>query len=115
MKNATLLLSKYETGHHTLVTKILDMDGNFISQHTQNFFLVDEQTTPPPAGDYEFVFPNEFTNYKAGTKVLAKDGAIYQCKAFPYSGYCSQWSPTDTHFEPGTGSDWQSAWDKLDH
>lgn len=115
VKNATLSLSKSETGHHTLVTKILDMDGNFISQHTQNFFLVDEQTTPPPAGDYEFVFPEEFTNYKAGTKVLAKDGAIYQCKAFPYSGYCSQWSPTATQFEPGTGSDWQSAWDKLDH
>ena len=98
-----------------LKTRITDIDGNFISQDIKDFFLVDEPTTTPPSGDYDFVFPEGFTNYQAGTKVLAKDGAIYQCKAFPYSGYCSQWSPTATQFEPGTGSDWQSAWDKLDH
>ncbi|MDE1329713.1 N-acetylglucosamine-binding protein GbpA [Vibrio aestuarianus] len=115
VKNTTLTLSKSKAGHHMLKTRITDMDGNFISQDIKDFFLVDEPTTTPPSGDYDFVFPEGFTNYQAGTKVLAKDDAIYQCKPFPYSGYCSQWSPTATQFEPSIGSDWQTAWDKLDH
>ncbi|MGE7957944.1 N-acetylglucosamine-binding protein GbpA [Pseudomonas sp. NPDC089530] len=61
-------------------------------------------------GEYDFVFPKGLSSYKAGTKVLAKDGKVYECKPFPYSGYCIQWNAGANQFEPGVGSNWQSAW-----
>jgi chitin-binding protein len=108
-KNVVLALSKSEPGHHMLVTRVRDEKGNLLDQTTQDFMLVD-QTAPT---DYDFVFPTGVENYTEGTKVLASDGAIYQCKPFPHSGYCKQWSPTATQFEPGSGSHWDSAWNKL--
>ncbi|MFA0086575.1 N-acetylglucosamine-binding protein GbpA [Vibrio sp. 10N.261.51.F12] len=108
-QSVTLTLSKSEPGHHMLVTRVKDKNDNLIDQTTNDFMLVD--TTEP--GDYDFVFPNNLSEYTEGTKVLATDGGIYQCKPFPYSGYCIQWSPSATQYEPGTGSHWTSAWDKL--
>lgn len=67
----------------------------------------------PAGGDYDYVFPESLNEYKAGTKVLGKDGGIYQCKAWPYDGYCRQWTPTTNAYEPGVGYSWNSAWDKL--
>lgn len=61
-------------------------------------------------GDYDFVFPKGLTGYKAGTKVLAKNGNVYECKPFPYSGYCIQWNAGATQYEPGVGSNWKDAW-----
>lgn len=61
-------------------------------------------------GKYDFVFPNGLTGYKAGTRVLARDGSTYTCKPFPYNGYCVQWSGSATQYEPGKGSHWQMAW-----
>ncbi len=72
-----------------LVTRIKDKDGNLVDQQTLDFHLKEESVTPPPSGEYDFVFPEGLSSYTAGTKVLASDGAIYQCKPFPYSGYCS--------------------------
>ncbi len=108
-----LTLSKSEPGHHMLVTRIKDTDGNLVDQQTLDFHLKSEEVTPPPSGEYDFVFPEGLSSYTAGTKVLASDGAIYQCKPFPYSGYCVQWSESATQFEPATGSHWEMAWDKL--
>ena len=108
-KNVSLLLSKSEPGHHMLVTRVKDENDNLIDQTTRDFMLVD--ATEP--GDYDFVFPNSLSQYTEGTKVLATDGQIYQCKPFPYSGYCIQWSPTATQYAPGVGSHWTSAWTKL--
>lgn len=107
-----MTLSKSEEGHHMLVSRIKNTEGELIEQTTADFHLMEAQT-PPPAGDYEFVFPENVKNYTAGTKVLAEDGAIYQCKPFPYSGYCVQWTETATNFAPGVGSDWAMAWDKI--
>lgn len=107
-----LTLSKSEAGHHMLVIVTKDAQGNLVDQNTLDFHLVEEQT-PPPTGEYDFVFPEGIETYTAGTKVLSSDGNVYQCKEFPYSGYCVQWSPSATHYEPGVGSHWQSAWNKL--
>ncbi len=112
----SLTLSKSEPGHHMLVTRLKDKEGNLVDQQTLNFHLMQDETevvTPPTTGDYDFVFPESMSHYTAGTKVLAKDGNVYQCKPFPYSGYCVQWSSSATQFEPATGSHWQMAWDKL--
>lgn len=111
-QSVELALSKSEPGHHMLVVVTKDDKGTLVEQETLDFHLVEEQT-PPPSGDYDYVFPNGMESYTAGTKVLANDGNIYQCKAFPYSGYCVQWSPSANHYEPGIGSHWESAWDKL--
>ncbi len=64
----------------------------------------------PATGKHDFVFPNGLKSYKAGTKVLARDGHTYTCKPWPYNGYCVQWSTGATQFEPGSGSHWQMAW-----
>ncbi|WP_326490339.1 glycoside hydrolase family 19 protein [Shewanella sp. AS16] len=53
--------------------------------------------------------------YVAGTQYLAGDrvsaaGGNYECKPYPYSGWCSAaaWA-----YGPGTGSAWQDAWLRL--
>ncbi|MFA0413656.1 N-acetylglucosamine-binding protein GbpA [Vibrio renipiscarius] len=107
-----LTLTKSEAGHHMLISRIKDQAGNLINQETFDFHLVAD-VTPPPAGEYDFVFPEGVKSYTAGTQVLATDGHIYQCKPFPYSGYCSQWTQTATQYEPATGSHWSMAWDKV--
>ncbi|MBK5071540.1 lysozyme [Budviciaceae bacterium CWB-B4] len=65
--------------------------------------------TPTPSGDYQYAYPKDISKYKAGTRVLGKDGSIYECKPYPYSGWCSQaaWA-----YEPGKGVNWKDAWDK---
>ncbi|WP_372256320.1 N-acetylglucosamine-binding protein GbpA [Vibrio kanaloae] len=108
-KEVNMKLSESKAGHHMLVSVIKDEDGQLIEQTSQDFHLV-EQEVP---GDYDFVFPESLSNYTEGTKVLASDGNVYQCKKFPYSGYCKQWTPSTTQFEPGTGSNWEMAWDKI--
>lgn len=61
--------------------------------------------------DFDFVYVPGNAQYKAGAKVLQeKNGEVYECKPFPYEGWCSQ-SPA--HYEPGFGSDWQHAWNRL--
>jgi chitin-binding protein len=60
---------------------------------------------------YTYVFPDGLASYDAGVNVLQpRDGNIYECKPFPYSGYCRQWSASAIQYEPGIGSDWQNAW-----
>ncbi|WP_414448994.1 glycosyl hydrolase family 18 protein [Burkholderia sp. 22PA0099] len=53
--------------------------------------------------------------YKEGTRYAAGDivsnrGALYRCKPFPYTNWCSMaaWA-----YEPGKGSAWAQAWDKY--
>jgi len=63
------------------------------------------------AGDYDFVFPEGIDQYTAGTKVLQpKTNQVFECKPFPYSGWCKIFSASATHYEPGVGSNWQDAW-----
>lgn len=65
---------------------------------------------------FDYVFPENLRSYTAGTRVLQpRDGRIYQCRPFPNSGYCVQWSPSATQYEPGFGSHWTWAWIKTDY
>lgn len=59
------------------------------------------------AGDYPAYAPN--TGYQAGDRV-SHGGANYECKPWPYSGWCGG---TSSHYAPGTGSAWSDAWIKL--
>lgn len=46
------------------------------------------------------------TAYKAGD-IVSNAGTLYECKEFPYSGWCGA-SPY--HYEPGVGAVWTDAW-----
>ncbi|HDX8593510.1 TPA: hypothetical protein RQN76_004385, partial [Aeromonas dhakensis] len=46
------------------------------------------------------------TAYKAGD-IVSNVGNLYECKEFPYSGWCGA-SPY--HYEPGVGVVWADAW-----
>ena len=65
----------------------------------------------PVAGDFDFTYPNNVDSYVSGSLVFQPaDGATYECKPFPYGGWCKQ-SPG--HYAPGFGSNWDDAWIKV--
>ena len=66
-----------------------------------------EESSGGGEGDYPAYAPN--TGYKAGDRV-SNAGGNFECKPFPYSGWCSGAS---SHYAPGTGSNWSDAWTKL--
>ncbi|WP_322615515.1 N-acetylglucosamine-binding protein GbpA [Pseudomonas sp. BIC9C] len=97
-------------GAHTLTLVGTTLDGRTTRQDTQT-----SQLTGEGAGiEYDFVFPEGLSDYTAGTKVLQpKTNEVFECKPFPESGYCKQFSPSANGFEPGVGAHWHMAWDKL--
>ena len=97
-------------GKHTLTLVGTTLDGRTTRQDTQA-----TQLTGDGAGaDYDFVFPEGISDYTAGTKVLQpKTNEVFECKPFPESGYCKQYSPTANGYEPGVGAHWHMAWNKL--
>jgi predicted carbohydrate-binding protein with CBM5 and CBM33 domain len=106
----SMALEGLKAGHHQLVIKGMPKAGGEAIQQTMDLMFKEASS----GGDYQFVFPNDIKSYTAGTKVLQpKNGKVYQCKPFPYSGYCVQWATTATHYEPGVGSNWQDAWIEL--
>ncbi|WP_299143967.1 hypothetical protein [uncultured Vibrio sp.] len=109
-ENVLIELSESNPGPHLIQGVLKNSDGEFVKQHTSHFELIDDSVEKPEPGEYDFVFPNGLRSYSEGTRVLASDGDIYECKGWPYSGYCVQWSASATHYEPGTGSHWQQAW-----
>lgn len=100
-----IALNQPKAGPHQLVVKATLKDGTVL-QKTLALTLSDAGQTA-----YDYVFPASVSSYKAGSRVLQpKDGKVYTCKPFPYSGYCIQWAPTATQYEPGVGSNWKDAW-----
>lgn len=96
-------------GAHTLTLVGTTLDGRTTRQDTQTVNMTGEGA----GADYDFVFPQGLSDYKAGTKVLQpKTNEVFECKPFPESGYCKQYSPTANGFEPGVGAHWHMAWDK---
>ncbi|MCP1415834.1 chitin-binding protein [Pseudomonas laurylsulfativorans] len=97
-------------GAHTLTLIGTTLDGRTTRQDTQTTQLTGEGA----GSEYDFVFPEGLSDYTAGTKVLQpKTDEVFECKPFPESGYCKQYSPTATGFEPGVGEHSHMAWDKL--
>ncbi|ENO3943117.1 immunoglobulin-like domain-containing protein [Aeromonas veronii] len=66
-----------------------------------------EESSGGGEGDYPAYAPN--TGYQAGDRV-SNAGGNYECKPWPYSGWCGG---STSHYEPGTGSHWSDAWTKL--
>ena len=75
---------------------------------TNAFAMVgDSRPDVPMGGDH--LFPQGMNTYDEGTKVVHND-RLFECKAFPNSGFCKQWSPSATQYEPGVGFASDSAW-----
>ncbi|MBU6953238.1 N-acetylglucosamine-binding protein GbpA [Hahella sp. HN01] len=110
--NFRIDIDKAEAGAYSLVVKGESEDGKVV-QKTQGFLLKEDGGDTPPSGDYDYVFPESLSAYKAGTTVLAKDGKIYRCKPFPYSGWCTVYSDNANHYEPGVGAYWSDAWELV--
>jgi len=60
-------------------------------------------------GGGEPVYPAGIGSYGPGTRVRGSDGALYECRPFPASGWCNQ---APSAYAPATGSAWQDAWIK---
>ncbi|MFK0089242.1 N-acetylglucosamine-binding protein GbpA [Pseudomonas sp. NPDC090755] len=103
----SIALRNASQGEHDVVVVAKPENGELL-QITHRFILKAEEQGG--GGEYDFVFPDGLNSYTAGTQVLAKDGNTYECKPFPYSGYCIQWNAGSNQFEPGVGSNWQDAW-----
>ncbi len=105
-------LRNASAGDYDLVVKAKPEKGEML-QESHRFSLKAEDNGNGNGngnGKYDFVFPDGLSKYTAGTTVLAKDGKTYECKPFPYSGFCKQWNAGSNQFEPGVGSNWQTAW-----
>lgn len=99
-----------EPGAHVMKLVGTTVDGRTVRQDSQPVNVTGEGG----AQDYHFVFPEGVQTYTAGTRVLQpKTGEVYECKPLPYAGFCKQYNPNATGFEPGVGHAWQSAWNKL--
>jgi len=103
----SVALNQPKAGLHQLVVKGVVKEGGAVLQKTFSFSVSDGTSAA-----YDYVFPASIAQYKAGTRVLqSKDGKVYTCKPFPYSGWCTQWSAASTAYEPGVGSSWKDAWE----
>ena len=66
---------------------------------------------PDPTGDVDFIYPDGIGSYVGGTIVQGTDGKRYECKPFPFSGWCNQ---SELYYAPGSGLAWADAWIGLD-
>lgn len=112
-QDVTMNLTNVTAGHHMLKYYATNKDGTLFAQDVINMMLEEDSasTDTGTAGQYDYRFPENLSSYTAGTVVLQpKNGKTYQCKPFPYSGYCVQYKKAANQYEPGVGSHWQQAW-----
>ncbi|CAH1558143.1 immunoglobulin-like domain-containing protein [Vibrio rotiferianus] len=85
-------------GVYDLVYRVTDSANQTTT--AQRSVIVSDGSSYPP---YE-----SGKTYKAGDIVTGSDGNLYQCKPWPYTGWCSNPS-----YAPGETVYWSDAWDKL--
>jgi chitin-binding protein len=115
--NSSLIFENATAGHYNLVVSFL-AENKTVGDQIFHLNIVaedgiDTPTEPDPLPDHnaDFTFPEQLSRYKAGTLVMQpKTGKVYECKPWPYNGYCVQWSESTNQFEPGVGSAWTMAW-----
>ncbi|WP_045464956.1 immunoglobulin-like domain-containing protein [Vibrio hyugaensis] len=85
-------------GVYNLVYRVTDSANQTTT--AQRSVIVSDGSSYPP---YE-----SGKTYEAGDIVTGSDGNLYQCKPWPYTGWCSNPS-----YAPGETVYWSDAWDKL--
>ena len=99
-----LVIESPSAGTYSIVVK-LTSNGEFVKQVSKSFEIVSQE--PPVGQTYDYVYPDSKSSYSAGDLVLGTDGNVYQCKPWPYSGWCRGWG---LYYAPGTGLAWSDAW-----
>lgn len=86
-------------------------DGELSSSTTYLLNVKAKAATPSQdegtSGDYAAWSAN--SKYKAGD-IVNNHGKLFQCKPFPYSGWCNN---APAYYEPGAGLAWSEAWTAL--
>ena len=85
-------------GVYDLVYRVTDSANQTTT--AQRSVIVSDGSSYPP---YE-----SGKTYEAGDIVTGSDGNLYQCKPWPYTGWCS-----NSSYAPGETVYWSDAWDKL--
>ncbi|MGF1726428.1 immunoglobulin-like domain-containing protein [Photobacterium nomapromontoriensis] len=105
-QSVTLELTGLDAGQHRIMATGETSMGETLNQ-TASFNVKDGGSiTPPPGGEHPDYVAG--TAYSEGDIVTGSDGNLYQCKPWPYSGWCASGS-----YAPGTSLYWADAWDKL--
>lgn len=85
-----------------------EVGGNFVyAADGRSLRYEIEVTRPGGGGDGAPVYPSGIGSYGPGTVVRGGDGALYECRPFPASGWCNQ---APAAYAPGTGFAWADAW-----
>ncbi|MGA8136140.1 MULTISPECIES: N-acetylglucosamine-binding protein GbpA [Pseudomonas] len=92
-----------EPGTHELKLVGVTEDGRTTRQDLVSVELGGEGGSQ----DYDFKYPQGIASYQPGTKVLSRDGNVYECKPLPVGDWCKIDSH---HYVPGVGSSWTDAW-----
>jgi chitin-binding protein len=82
------------------------VNGNFVYAAGGRSLRFEIDVTRPGGGNAP-IYPGGLGTYAAGTVVRGGDGALYECRPFPASGWCNQ---APNAYAPGTGYAWQDAW-----
>jgi chitin-binding protein len=85
------------------------VNGNFVYAAAGRRLRFEIDVTQPGGGGNEPVYPSGIGGYGPGTVVRGSDGALYECRPFPNSGWCNQ---APNAYAPGTGFAWADAWIK---
>lgn len=98
-----------------VITPVASATENRVYLKPGNLFQLDTRVPgpvdpidPPPADDYDFVYPAGIGSYTPGqTVVKGTDGKLYACRPFPEGAWCNINAEA---YRPGTGSAWRDAW-----
>lgn len=88
------------------------VNGNFVYAAAGRRLRFEIDVTRPGGGGgggNEPLYPAGIGSYAPGTVVRGSDGARYECRPFPNSGWCNQ---APNAYAPGTGYAWADAWIK---
>ena len=96
-------------------TQTLNGNRVFTESQEQLSFVIDKEVPDggpdggPDDDDHpvDFEYPDGIGTYQPGTVVRGTTGTLYQCKPFPFSGWCNQ---APLYYAPGTGLAWDQAW-----
>ncbi|WP_271766024.1 cellulase family glycosylhydrolase [Aquimarina algiphila] len=89
------------TGNHTIRAVAIDNDDAITSSTVD---VIVQTNTGGGSCDVDIYSQNG--NYAAGNQVQ-NNGSIYECKPWPFSGWCSG---NSSAYAPGTGTHWEDAW-----
>ncbi|TQV86554.1 glycosyl hydrolase family 18 protein [Aliikangiella coralliicola] len=96
----------YAAGTYTVTLTVTDDDGDASTPVTKTVTVSDST-----GGQCDGIddYPVGHGSYAGGSQVQ-NNGDLYECKPFPYEGWCNQ---SATAYEPGVGWAWSDAWIKV--